>query len=269
MDSEFCKESKVVSILMVVYNAPEYTRESIETVCSMTKGVDYELVVVDNASGNETKELLQKLKSEGKIDRLYFNDTNSFFAGGNNIASKIADKNSTHYLLLNSDVSIKDENWLKKILSFSQENNCAVVSYGAVLYCPERADGYCLLIEKKLYDHYMLDENFAFFWGLTKLESQILAEKRNIVAFRNHEKYIHHYGGGSGDAYKKAKGMDTNISEVMHWFDGKRMVQVFYSIDSCGFINKLYDLYVHSFICKFLIRIESVFFNRLKRIMAK
>lgn len=93
---------------------------------------------------------------------------------------------------------------------------------GAVVFEPIRADGYCMLIDKHLYDRYQLDEHFEWWWSITKLQSQILNEGLKIRAVKNHEHYIHHYGGKSGDGWKGALGMDINIEEVKRWFDNKK-----------------------------------------------
>ena len=254
----------MVSILMLVYNAPHYVEESIETVHSMTSDVEYELVVVDNASNSETKELLQKLYDEKKIDKLYFNPLNSLFAGGNNIASRISSPNSDYYLLLNSDICIKNPAWLAKLVNLHQNHSCGATAYGAVLATPIRADGYCLLVNKELYDKYLLDENYAWFWGVTKLESQILADGFNIIAVKEHEKYIHHYGGGSGDAFKNAKGMDTEIGAIIKWFNLKKKVEIYKSMDSPSLTNHSYNLW-----CYLLNELKSIKYhitNNLKKI---
>ena len=75
-----------VSIIMLTYNAPVYVRHSIKSVKNNTIGVDYELIVYDNASSNKTKRVLNTLYRDGWIDRLFFFDKNYYFVGGNNRA---------------------------------------------------------------------------------------------------------------------------------------------------------------------------------------
>lgn len=210
-----------VSILMLTYNAPVYVWQTIKTL-KKTKGVDYELIVVDNNSKKLTKKLVQRLYNKSFIDKLFLNPENSLFAKGNNIASTYASKNSTHYLLLNSDIKINDENWLTKLISIHPTNG-GISALGAVKSEPVRADGYCLLIDRDLYDKYKLDENFEWWWSVTKLESQVLQEGKEIIAVDNHEKLIHHYGGKSGKGFKDAKGMNIDIESVKSWFNHKHI----------------------------------------------
>jgi len=204
-----------ISILMLTHNAPKYVKKSIMTL-RKTVGINYELVVVDNASDKKTKKLLSNLEQKGLIDKLIFNDNNELFAKGNNIASRYASSESSYYLLLNSDVKIKRKDWLQKLLALHPGEG--ISSFGSVLSDPIRADGYCLLINKWLYDRYLLDESFEWWWSVTKLEAEVLKEGKKIRAVSNHEKYIHHYGGKSGKGFKDAKGMEIDINEVNSWF---------------------------------------------------
>ena len=103
-----------VSLLMLTYNAPWYVFKSIWTL-RKTKGVDYELIVVDNHSKLLTRALVYIFYKCGYIDKLLLNKENSLFAKGNNIASKLVREDATHYLLINSDVKIVDPEWLEKL----------------------------------------------------------------------------------------------------------------------------------------------------------
>ena len=208
-----------VSILMLTYNAPNYVYEAINTVKIMTTDVDYELIVVDNRSKFKTRRLLKKLYIQGYIDKLYLNGENSLFAKGNNIASSFCSEESDYILLLNSDVCIKNSKWLSNLIDIHPKDG-GISAYGLVTDEPIRADGYCLLIDRYLYDKYKLDPTYAWFWGVTKLESKVLQEQKKIKVVKNHENMIHHYGGKSGNAFKNAPGMNTNIDEIKNWFNG-------------------------------------------------
>ena len=155
-----------VSILMLTYNAPNYVKESIETVKRSTEEVEYELIVVDNASKFKTRHLLKKLHKERYIDKLFLNSENLLFAKGNNIASSFCSEDSDYILLLNSDICIKNPKWLKNLLAIHPTNG-GISAYGLVTYEPVRADGYCLLINRYIFDKYKLDDKYAWFLGNT------------------------------------------------------------------------------------------------------
>ena len=93
---------------------------------------------------------------------MIFSDRNLLFAGGNNEASKYVSKDSKFILLLNSDVEIRNKEWLEKMISVHKKGvtACQVCSYD-----DNRPDGWCLLVDKNLYLNYKLDSK-RFTWFL-------------------------------------------------------------------------------------------------------
>lgn len=186
----------------------------------MTSGVDFEVVCVDNESRPLTRLLLNFCFSCGWIDKLCMLNYNSLFAGGNNIAARLADRNSTHFLLLNSDVQILRADWLSKLLS---EHKPGATSLGVVFSNPSvpvpRLDGYCFLVDRDLYEKFGLDEcRFQWWWAVTKLQGDLLADRKCVRGFAEHDDYLRHFGGKSGDGFKGAKGMDVELKEIFSWF---------------------------------------------------
>jgi glycosyltransferase involved in cell wall biosynthesis len=206
-----------VSILMLTHNAPRYVELSIRTLARYTLNVNYELVVVDNASEQPTKNLLQRLHEERLIHNLTFLSYNSFFAEGNNIAARKAADDSTHLLLLNSDVEIKDPNWLSHLLA---AHRLGITAYG-VIDNPVRVDGYCLLVDAVLFRANPYDESHQFFWANTKFQATVLAQGYSVQGYADHERYVHHFGGKSGKDYKTAKGLSLSPEELAERFRGR------------------------------------------------
>lgn len=203
---------------MLTHNAPSYVKLSIDSLKKHTKNVDYELVVVDNQSKWRTRYLLKRLYKKGKIDTLKLNPHNSLFAGGNNIAATLASKDSDLFLLLNSDIEVKDDNWLSNLIDVHKRG---ITSYGLVDE-PLRVDGYCMLIDADLYLENPLDEGHQWYWAITKQQAKLLRDGHSVQGYSEHEKWLHHFGGKSGSDFKNAKGMDVTREEVYSWFDGKK-----------------------------------------------
>ncbi|MEL6919469.1 MAG: glycosyltransferase [Pseudomonadota bacterium] len=207
-----------ISILMLTHNAPVYTRLSVQSVVERTADVDFSLVVVDNASGPETVALLSELHDSAAIDHLILNDTNELFAKGNNIAASAAPERATHYLLLNSDIEVKDPGWLSHLMAIHKRG---ISTYGYVASTPRRVDGYCLLIDADVYNDFGgLDEEFEWWWSVTRLQAEVLKRGLSVQGYYTHDDKLLHYGGKSGDGYKKARGMDTSNTEALAWFSG-------------------------------------------------
>lgn len=185
------------------------------------------MIIVDNDSSYSTKKLLLRLFNKKFFNKLIYNEKNVFFAAGNNIAFKYCAPESKYILLLNSDVEIRDPYWLKKLLSHHAQG---AVSYGACLSAPIRCDGYCLLLDKDLYLKYQLDEKYSWWWSVTKLQAQMLNDNYAVTAIKDHEKFLHHFGGKSGTGWKNAKKTSIVKTEIIDWF-GTKSITVIDSID--------------------------------------
>jgi len=213
-----------VSIIVLTHNALEYVKLCINSL-PLTKGVEYNVVVVDNASDKDTKKFLHQAKLSNKIDVLCNLESNRLFSKGNNVGVKISPEESDYILLLNSDVEILDPLWLKKLLDIHKNG---ITTYGACVggKFPNRGDGYCFLIDRKLYEKYWLDESFPWFWSITKLQGEVLSAGYSVQAIKEHENIIKHYGGSSGDAYKKFKNSTIiDLQKVKSWY-GKNEVEI-------------------------------------------
>jgi glycosyltransferase involved in cell wall biosynthesis len=210
-----------VSILMLTHDAPRYVRAAVESVRARTEDVAYEIVVLDNASGPETVALVKDLKARGLIDRLVLSPLNTLFARGNNLAAQAADPRATHLLLLNSDVEARDPRWLRRLLDAHAAPGIA--AYGVVADPPLRVDGYCLLIDAESWRaRGGLDEGFQWWWGVTKLQAGMLADGLAVKGWYDHDRWLVHHGGQSGDAFRGAAGMGATRAEVEAWFGGRR-----------------------------------------------
>ena len=211
-----------ISILVLVHNSPKLTLKTLWTL-KKTENVQYETIVLDNASDLTTKILLKLLFFFGYIDKLVYSPENTFFAAGNNIASEFANEDTKYYLLLNSDIKIIRKDWLKKLKN-NHKYGISSIGICDIGKKNERVDGYCFLIDKDLYDKYKLDENFKWFYGITKLTINILKEPDcTVQGYKDKSNYIKHYWGGSGTDYKKVLNR-VSQEEMGSWFEGTKKV---------------------------------------------
>lgn len=86
-----------VSIIIVNYNTVELTKNCINSVIQYTKDIEYEIIVVDNASTDQSSDILSKIPEITYIK----NKRNIGFGRANNIGYKIA--KGDFIFLLNSD----------------------------------------------------------------------------------------------------------------------------------------------------------------------
>lgn len=93
-----------ISVITVNYNGWEDTCEFINSWMSVVTSVSYELIIVDNASGNDEGKRLQRRYPGATVIR---NKENSGFAGANNIGIKAA--KGRYIFFLNNDVVITQD----------------------------------------------------------------------------------------------------------------------------------------------------------------
>ena len=216
---ETVSEGPLVSLVVVTHNAFPYVRKLLRSL-RRTRGVAYEVVVVDNHSKPLLRAYLALQAIRGRIQRLCLLERNTWFAQANNIGAAASSRSSRHVVLLNSDTEVRHPDWLARLLELHEGG---ATSYGFVTTGPvPRADGYCLLVDRELYLAYGLDERFEWFWGVTKLQAELLKAGHRVRAVREHDHLLYHFGGKSSDkaVTRKAKGMKVDRKDVAAWFAG-------------------------------------------------
>jgi GT2 family glycosyltransferase len=223
------RRTGLVSIVMLSWNAPQFTKLALESIEQYTTG-EYEVVIVDNGSGPET---VSWLKTLGDRARVIFNAENRGFAGGNNQA--LAAARGEYIVLLNNDV-IVTEGWLDGLLhafdrvpglgvSAPRSNKIAgdqiVVdaSYADTAqmhvyangrreryrdqgYMTDRAIGLCLCIDRRVIDEIGgIDERF----GVGNFEDDDFCMRVRAAGYRIFvcdDVFIHHFGSQTFAANK-------------------------------------------------------------------
>lgn len=220
-----------ISIVMLTYNAPKYVEHSIKTIRNGTKGVDYELIVYDNHSSVQTVNLLNKLKGSGYIDKLILSDKNYYFVGGNNRAVKYVAKESDYIVLINSDIEIRNSQWLKKIADIHQRGitGCQVCSDA-----DNRPDGWCLLVDRDIYLAHTLDEKrFTWYYSIADFGSRVMRSGYSVQTIKNYDNFIRHFGGMS-EAPEHLATFNC-VEEIDRWYPHQCIV-----IEHLDMDNKFY-----------------------------
>lgn len=103
-----------VSVIIINFNTKRLTEQAISSVYKFTKGITFEIIVVDNDSIDGSQQLIAKKFLQVK---LISNKKNVGFGAANNQAMKVA--GGKYVFLLNSDAYLI-ENSLKKLFDLSE-----------------------------------------------------------------------------------------------------------------------------------------------------
>ncbi|KKQ01887.1 MAG: Glycosyltransferase/rhamnosyltransferase [Candidatus Roizmanbacteria bacterium GW2011_GWA2_36_23] len=121
-----------LSIIVISYNTKEITKNCLDSISESLKGssINYEVIIVDNASNDGTVNKIKNLKLKIRNLNLIQNNKNIGFAKANNQAVKQSKGN--YLLFLNSDIVVLD-NAIEKMFLFYKENEKTVHFLGGKL----------------------------------------------------------------------------------------------------------------------------------------
>lgn len=233
----------LVSIVTLSWNAPSFTKKALESIAECTSE-PYEVIVVDNGSGDETKAMLAAI--DDPHVRIVYNPINRGYAGGNN--DGIAQARGDFVVLLNNDVVVTS-GWLDGLLdAFARmpglgvsaprsnlvvghqqlndalyANETDLKTYAAdrsdtwarTGYVADRAIGLCLCIDRRVIEQIGgLDERF----GLGNFEDDDYCIRVRAAGYGIYvcdDVFIHHFGSRSFAAN------NVDYSKTMHENWGK------------------------------------------------
>ncbi len=101
------------SIIVLTYNNLDYTRRCLESLYAKPAGLDFELIVVDNASQDGTPAYLREFAAHPQHPncRTILNSSNLGFSGGNNVGAAAVSPHSDGIVFLNND-TVVTAGWL-------------------------------------------------------------------------------------------------------------------------------------------------------------
>lgn len=123
---KYLKQAMDVSVIIINYNTRQMTAECIDSVFEKTRGIKFEIILVDNASTDGSKEFFEK---DSRITYIY-SDENLGFGRANNLGAKVA--KGKYLFLLNSD-TLLIENSIKVFFNYMEKHNTYVACGGNLI----------------------------------------------------------------------------------------------------------------------------------------
>ncbi len=111
----------MVSVILVNYNGEEFLRKCIQSLFEITKGVSFEVILVDNASADNSRELV---KREFPQVHLIESNVNLGFSRGNNLGVRKA--RGSKFLFLNTDTYLVEDS-VSVLSNFVDEQSAVAV----------------------------------------------------------------------------------------------------------------------------------------------
>lgn len=108
-----------VSVIVLNYKTKDLTLDCVKSVLKQTKGLSYEIVLIDNNSQDGSIEAFREFAKKDKRIKVVNSKTNTGFTGGNNLG--LAQSEGEFILFLNSD-TLLTENSILKTVEFLKEN---------------------------------------------------------------------------------------------------------------------------------------------------
>lgn len=146
-----------VSIIVVAWNVRELLHQCLESVYEQTKGIEFEVIYVDNGSVDGSADMVRK---DFPLARMIENPDNKGFIKANNQAIEVA--KGRYVLLLNSDTIVLD-NAIAKVMAFADQHKEAAVTGCRVLNPDRTLQGNCFRFYSTLnmfFDTYFLSRLF-------------------------------------------------------------------------------------------------------------
>lgn len=126
-----------ITYLILHYQVIEETKKCVESLMENVISLysDVDIVIVDNASPNNSGSRLKELYKNNKFIKVLLLDKNLGFAQGNNIGYKFAKNNGASFIVqMNNDMLIEDKLFNKKIVELYEVYKYGVL--GPDIYCP-------------------------------------------------------------------------------------------------------------------------------------
>ena len=164
-----------LSVIILTHNTRDLVRTALQSIYERTREIQYEVIVVDNASTDGTPEMME---SEFPDTRYLYNRQNIGFTKGNNQGIRIS--SGRYILLLNSDTEIIN-GALDKMVKFMDERpDCGVMGCkllnpdGSIQYSCRRFPSY----QTALFNRYSI---------LTRLFPRNRFSQSYLMSSINHE----------------------------------------------------------------------------------
>jgi len=246
---------KILDIIMVCRNHWDLTKKALESLVKYTNSNDYHLIIIDNASSDETEEFINNFISNNlhlSVEYIHNKENLGFIKPINKVCEKL---NNKYFLTCHNDI-LFSENWLPEMLKRFDDEEVAMIGAtsdfilglqhvnfnmrGIVseyskficgLFCIFKTEAVKKLIET---DGYFMDEIFGlgdkeeldYAIRLTQLGYKFRIARNVFIHHEGEKAFADAFGGKEG--FHDHQGLNYQLL-IDKW--GKEKVEELYKID--------------------------------------
>ena len=243
-------------IVIAVWNNLSLTRSCVDSIIKDTD-VDYRLIIIDNASDDETKKYLESVKnSEGSRVLLVRNENNLGFIKAVNQGMSLSD--APYICLINND-TIVTRGWLGEMIRVAESSPLIGLinpSSNTLAQKPDKGEpiedyaqklkkdtvsfteigsaiGFCMLIKREIIDKIGVFDEIYGMGNFEDTDYSRRAIKEGYICARAHRAYVYHDEGSSfirGSSFDDAFERNRQIYEF-RWGKRKWIAYIISSFD--------------------------------------
>jgi GT2 family glycosyltransferase len=110
------------SIIILNYNGKNLSLKCLQSLLDKTRYSSYEVLYVDNGSIDGSVEEVERAFGEAEKVKVVVLDKNYGYAEGNNLGYGKISKESKYVVILNNDVTVDGEDWLRTLVEFLEKH---------------------------------------------------------------------------------------------------------------------------------------------------
>lgn len=143
-----------VSIIIVHKDKPEYLNICLQSIAVTSINNNYEIIVSDNNSGQDSQNFLDDIKDEVTVIK---NKENLYWACAANKGAQKANKNSKYLIFLHCDVVITNPAWIDTLINVSESSNSGLVGLELQSYYMQNQkvdfiQEWCMLVTRECWE---------------------------------------------------------------------------------------------------------------------
>jgi GT2 family glycosyltransferase len=143
-----------ISVIIVHKDRPEYLNICLQSIAVNSTANNYEIIVVDNGSGQDSLDYLDEIDGEVKVVRCH---KNLYWSEAANKGVAATDRNSKYFIFLHCDVVVLNPAWMDLLINVAESQSAGLVGTDIQSYYVQNQkvdfiQEWCMLITRECWE---------------------------------------------------------------------------------------------------------------------